>query len=155
MQQVNKLDKLGASSVDLLRLIFPLHIWRLGIPYGLVRLFGRNLSRNITLPHPASYAAREEVLQQNGESVRCIISGHTHFPGVSLLDSEDGVERYHINTGTWQNQVPSSPSLQHFGRLKSLASVVVFDGKENRAGNGGKHTWSFNFWSGYTQRFFS
>jgi len=155
LQQLDRLDKLGAGGVDLLWLLFPLHIWRLGIPYRLVRLFGRNLTRNITLPQPAQYAAREEVLQQNGDSVRCIISGHTHFPGVSLLDSEDGVERYHINTGTWQNQVPSSPSLLHFGRIKSLANVIVFDEHENLGHSGKQHTWSFNYWSGYSQRFYS
>lgn len=154
-QQLNRLDKLGAGSIDLLRLIFPLHIWRLGIPYNLIRLFGSNFSRNISLPQPAQYAVREQVLQQNGGSVRCIISGHTHFPGVSLLDSEDGVERYHFNTGTWQNQVPSSANLRHFGRIKSLASVLVWGKDENRGNNGRTPEWSFNYWSGHSQRFYS
>ncbi len=154
-QQLNRLDKLGAGSIDLLRLVFPLHIWQLGIPYGLIGFVGRNISRNISLPQPAHYAVREEVLQQNGDSVRCIISGHTHFPGVALLDSEDGVERYHFNTGTWQNQVPSSPNLQHFGRIKSLASVEVWGAEENRGNNGRKPEWSFNYWSGHSQRFYS
>ena len=99
-------------------------------------------------PEPQLYAGREEVLQ--GNKVRLVISGHTHFPLVTLLKSDASGDRFYINTGTWRSVIPSTPDRRTFGRMRALTYVMLF-GRAEQEKRGGKVTNSFDYWSGFTR----
>ncbi|HEU5453426.1 MAG TPA: hypothetical protein VFU76_15630 [Terriglobales bacterium] len=99
-------------------------------------------------PEPQLYAAREEVLQEN--KVRLVISGHTHFPLVTLLKSDASGDRFYINTGTWRSVIPSTPDRRTFGRMRALTYVLLF-AKEEQQRREGKPTNSFDYWSGFAR----
>jgi hypothetical protein len=66
------------------------------------------------------------------------------------------MEQYYIDTGTWRNRIPSTPDEKGFGRLKALTSVVAY-GRDEDPGKAPppqdeKKVWSFDYWSGFTQR---
>ena len=104
--------------------------------------------------------AKRELAISNG-SARFIVAGHTHKPQVSLLDESllHG-EQYYIDTGTWRNVIMSAPSKDtfRFGRVKALTYVVIYGFDEDpgklASPNGIAKRESFDFWSGYTQRYF-
>jgi hypothetical protein len=96
--------------------------------------------------------AGEEAVRDG--SVGAVIAGHTHDPQVALLGVRNGAEQYYIDTGTWRNRVPSTPDKRTFGRVKALTYVLVYGRNEDLGTTpvaGGK-TWSFDYWSGFTQR---
>ncbi len=137
----------------LIKKLLQLHPWRKGIPFWLINRLSRFVSKNLHFPESDVYAAREEVLKKYGDKVRCVITGHTHSPMVALMDTQDGIERYHINTGTWRNVVPTARDQLHFGRIKALAHVAVYGADENRSLATPNPAWSFDYWSGFSQKF--
>lgn len=129
----------------------PLHK---SIPYYLVKRVSSSVTSRISNNETNLPAIKEELLQKNGDSVRCIISGHTHQPLVALLDAEDGVERYYFNSGTWRNQVPVSGNQMNFGRIKTFSNVVVYGAEENHSHSETRSIWSFDFSAGFSQKFY-
>ena len=70
--------------------------------------------------------------------------------------TRDGIERYHINTGTWRHVVPTSRDKEFFGRIKALAYAAVYGPGENpgKSETGQDPLWSFDYWSGFSQKFY-
>jgi hypothetical protein len=122
-----------AMQGSVLRKIVRLNPWHKNIPYRLVHRASNSITDRIGKNERDLPAGREELLQKNGESVRCVVSGHTHQPQVALLDAQDGVERYYFNSGTWRNQVPVSPNQASFGRIKTFSNVVIYRSDENHS----------------------
>jgi hypothetical protein len=138
---------------NLLKTFLRLNPWRKSIPFRLVKRFSSSITKRIGRNERNLPAVKEEVLQKNGDSVRCIISGHTHQAQVALMDAEDGVERYYFNSGTWRNVVPVSPNLISFGHIETLSNVVIYGADENQEKGEKKATWSFDFSAGFSQKF--
>ena len=141
--------------VDLVQLMLKSRPWRLGLPLwvlrqvaGAVRDLGAAGEKLVTI------VQKEEVLASS--EVRAVIAGHTHEPQVALLESRNGVERYYIDTGTWRNRVPATADERGFGQLKALTYVVVYgrdeDPRKEQPPGGSAKLWSFDYWSGFTQR---
>jgi UDP-2,3-diacylglucosamine pyrophosphatase LpxH len=145
--------KSPAMKGNLLKTFLRLNPWRKSIPFRLVKRFSSSITKRIGRNERNLPAVKEEVLQKNGDSVRCIISGHTHQAQVALMDAEDGVERYYFNSGTWRNVVPVSPNLINFGHIETLSNVVIYGADENREKGEKKATWSFDFSAGFSQKF--
>lgn len=144
-----------AMQGNILKKVIRWNPWRKNIPYSLVHRVSRSITSRIGSNEQNLPAGREELLQKNGDSVRCIISGHTHQPQVALLDAADGIERYYFNSGTWRNQVPVSPNQSGFGRIKTFSNVVVYDSGENHSHSDTKAVWSFDFSAGFSQKFYN
>lgn len=139
---------------NLLKTFLRMNPFRRNIPFRLVRRFSSSITKRIGRNERNLPAVKEEVLQKNGDSVRCIISGHTHQPQVALMDAQDGVERYYFNSGTWRNVVPVSANQVNFGRIKTFSNVVIYGSEENYSKGEKKPTWSFDFAAGFNQRFY-
>ncbi|NMC45591.1 MAG: hypothetical protein GYA52_02045 [Chloroflexi bacterium] len=140
---------------NMLKKVIRLNPWRKNIPYRLVHRVSSSITSRLSNNENNLPAEKEELLQKNGDSVRCIISGHTHQPLVALLDATDGVERYYFNSGTWRNQVPVSPNQTSFGRIKSFSNVVVYGAEENHSHSETRSIWSFDFSAGFSQKFYN
>lgn len=139
---------------NLLKTFLRLNPFRRNIPFRLVRRFSSSITKRIGRNERNLPAVKEEVLQKNGDSVRCIISGHTHQPQVALMDAEDGVERYYFNSGTWRNVVPVSANQVNFGRIKTFSNVIIYGAEENQRRGEKKSSWSFDFSAGFGQKFY-
>lgn len=144
-----------AMQGSVLRKIVRLNPWHKNIPYRLVHRASSSITDRIGKNERDLPAGREELLQKNGESVRCVVSGHTHQPQVALLDAQDGIERYYFNSGTWRNQVPVSPNQASFGRIKTFSNVVIYRSDENHSHAETRSTWSFDFSAGFSQKFYN
>jgi UDP-2,3-diacylglucosamine pyrophosphatase LpxH len=111
----------------------------------------------------AEVKAKRELADDYG-SPRLIVAGHTHKPQVALIEESDSHgERYYIDTGTWRNVVFSTRSKRtfRFGRVKALTYLIVYGSDEdpdkyanNNSAKKSKRE-SFDFLSGYTQRYFA
>lgn len=130
-----------------------LQVWRITrrIPSTLIR---RLLSAGGEPPAPVKFAAKEPALRTG--AARYVIAGHTHNPAVELAvydPRHDDGGRYYVDTGTWRNRIPVAPDAKGFGRLKALTYVIVYGAPEDPPS--GNRTWlgSFDYWSGFTQRF--
>lgn len=156
LKELKTYDPTGGGSAGAISNLLRLRPWRKGIPFWLIWRIARFISRNPSYPESGSFAGREEVLFKDSGAVRCVISGHTHTPEVSVLNSKDGIERYHINTGTWRNVVPTSRDKEFFGRIKALAYAAVYGPGENpgKSESGQDPLWSFDYWSGFSQKFY-
>ena len=118
-----------------------------GVPYWLVKLIMDRVSKTIKLKTQADWAKREELILDEASGCKCVISGHSHFAEVALLSSNNGEERYYLNTGTWRNYIPATKHYDHFGRLRALTKVIVFYPMERDQEVNGR-TWAFHFLSG-------
>jgi len=145
--------KSPAMKGSLMKTFLRLNPWRKNIPFRLVQRFSSSVTKRIGRNEKNLPAVKEEVIRQNGDSVRCIISGHTHQPQVSLMDATDGVERYYFNSGTWRNVVPVSPNQVSFGRIKTFAKVIIYGAEESPLGGEKSSSWSFDFSAGFNQQF--
>jgi hypothetical protein len=147
--------KLPMMKGNLLKTFLRMNPFRRNIPFRLVRRFSSSITKRIGRNERNLPAVKEEVLQKNGDSVRCIISGHTHQPQVALMDAQDGVERYYFNSGTWRNVVPVSANQVNFGRIKTFSNVVIYGADENISRNEKNPLWSFDFSAGFSQKFYN
>lgn len=128
-----------------------LRLWRITrrIPSTLVR---RLLSAGKEPPPPVKFAAKEPALRSG--RARYVIAGHTHNPAVELAVADGDGGRYYVDTGTWRNRIPVAPESTGFGRLKALTYVIVYGPEEDPGEtDGGASLGSFDYWSGFTQRF--
>jgi hypothetical protein len=108
---------------------------------------------------PETLAAREPSIIAG--KVRFVVAGHTHQPRVVHLqhrpDTARPLEQYYVDTGTWRNRLLAARDCRSFGRLKALSYVVVYSSTEDpeeRIGASAKRE-SFDYWSGYSQRWLS
>ncbi len=101
---------------------------------------------------PELFAMREEVVLN--EKVRLVLAGHTHTPYVSLIRSDKQSDRFYLNTGTWRDQIPSTPDQRNFGRLKALTYAMLFTSEEEEPGRQ-TELGSFDYWTGYTREWTS
>ena len=97
---------------------------------------------------PELFAMREELVVK--EKVRLVLAGHTHTPYMSLIRSDKESDRFYLNTGTWRDQIPSTPDQRNFGRLKALTYAMLFSPEEEEPGRQ-TQMGSFDFWTGYTR----
>lgn len=118
-----------------------------GVPYWLVKLLMKRVSKTIKLRSQADWAKREELILDENSGCKCVISGHSHFAELVLLSAKNGDERYYINTGTWRNVIPATQNYDDFGRLKALTKVIVFYPMEKADTVNGR-SWSFHYLSG-------
>lgn len=118
-----------------------------GVPYWLVKLLMKRVSKTIKLRSQADWAKREELILDENSGCKCVISGHSHFAELVLLSAKNGDERYYINTGTWRNVIPATQNYDDFGRLKALTKVIVFYPMEKGDAVNGR-SWSFHYLSG-------
>lgn len=154
LRKMNKIWRFDV--IDVVQLILALGLWRLlfHVPLSWLQKFstwivGRLKGR----PGPQVYAAREEAVKKY--DYHFVVAGHTHHPATELILSDEEIERYYIDTGTWRNQVPATPKFDAFGRLKALTYVVIYNSEEDK-GTGKNRVEdkfaSIDFWSGVTQR---
>ncbi|SOD02021.1 hypothetical protein SAMN05216486_10211 [bacterium JGI 053] len=172
-------DKWGLDAIDLVQAILGTRAWELTrkLPLKGIEAVIRQVRGGVEKP-PVDYAAREKVIRDG--TARLLIAGHTHNPTVELAasDATHG-ERYYVDTGTWRNRVPSTPDGKGFGHLKALTYVEVYRSDEDQPskvddprsattsasdtavpgagstveGQSQHQRFSFDYWSGVTQRF--
>ena len=122
-------------------------IFKQGVPYWMMKRIMKIVSRNIKVKSQVKWAKRESLLQTDGATCKCVVSGHTHFAEVSLITAKKGYEQYYINTGTWRNVIPATRKFKHFGRLKALTKVILFDPEEKHTPTNNRD-WAFQYMSG-------
>jgi len=163
-------DRWGPDVVDVIQFILKLRPWNVfkTIPHELLDRLQKAL-RGTEKP-PVTFAAREAAIRSG--QARLLIAGHTHNPAVELAASDRANgERYYVDTGTWRNRVPLTPDGKGFGHLKALTYVVVYAsdedlgvntddarekpaaGQDNAINAVPVKLHSFDYWSGFTQRF--
>lgn len=137
----------GASRVtaQLFGLLLKLKPWRRGVPYGLGKAMVLPVSNKAKLGSPVAMVSKEECLQSGNSSIQCIVSGHTHFPVVELLQVEGDHEKYYLNSGTFRNLITSTPDLSEFGRIRSKARVLIFEPGERNPEYYRPTGWSFDY----------
>ncbi len=144
---LEKSSNLQKSQRLLLRGILDSGLIENGVPSWMLNQLMKRVSKSIKLTSQAKWARREVLIRDNDSGCKCVISGHTHFPEVSLMSAKKGDERYYINTGTWRNVIPASKNYKDFGLLKAMTEVIVFR-PEERAEHKGNSSWSFHYLSG-------
>lgn len=127
--------------------ILRLGIFKKGVPYWVMKRLMKIVSRNIKVKSQVKWARREALLTEQERTVKCVVSGHTHFAEVSLISAKHQEERYYINTGTWRNVIPATGKFKYFGRLKALTKVILFYPSERQEQSNGQD-WSFHYMSG-------
>ena len=118
-----------------------------GLPYWLIKRLIKMVSKQIKLKSQAKWIKKEALVADKDSGLKCVISGHTHTPEVTLISTKQGEDRFYINTGTWRNVIPASKNFKNFSRLKSTTKLLIFQPDENP--DQSKDTeWSFHFQSG-------
>jgi len=118
-----------------------------GIPYWLIKRLMKIVSKNINVKSQVKWVKREALIQDKTSTIKCVVSGHTHFPEVSLISAKNKGEQYYINTGTWRNVIPATRKFKHFGRLKALTKVIIFYPHEKEKCLN-DNDWAFHYLSG-------
>jgi UDP-2,3-diacylglucosamine pyrophosphatase LpxH len=141
----------GMFWVMLLKLLLWCKVWNVALPLWVLQIVSSMAlnSGSATDATLIDTAKNEEGIAS--QNVRAVIAGHTHDPKVELLGSHGQVQQYYIDTGTWRNRILCTPNEKTFGKLKALTYVVVYGKNEDPPGMP-KKIWSFDYWSGYTQR---
>ncbi len=149
MAQIDDTSSLKTSQRRLLEGILNSDLLKNGVPYWMVKQLMKRVSKTIKLKSPVKWAKREALIQDPKTGCKCVISGHTHFPEVSLMSAKKGDERYYINTGTWRNVVPATRDFKEFGRLNANTKVILFRPHEDETSDGNAN-WSFHYMSGFS-----
>ncbi len=141
----------GASRFlsQIFRILLKIRPWRFGFPYSLVQAMVLPVSNKSKLGSPIAMVSKEECLQSDNSTIQCIVSGHTHFPVVELLQVEGDHEKYYLNTGTFRNLITSTPDMKAFGRIRSKARVLIFEPGERNPEYYRPTGWSFDFIAKY------
>ncbi|MFL5384601.1 MAG: hypothetical protein ACJ8GN_18925 [Longimicrobiaceae bacterium] len=167
-QSLKARDRMGVDVIDAVQTFLSLKLWKLSrkLPSAAIESIA-NRAHGAPGKPPVDYAAREAAVMDG--RARLLIAGHTHNPTVELAASDKTHgERYYVDTGTWRNRVPSTPDGLGFGHLKALTYVVVYASNEDPQSGVGDprgpaadpgspaamaRLFSFDYWSGVTQRF--
>ena len=134
----------GASAFTL-RSVLRTRLWRKGLPFWVMKAVLNPAFKKSKINTNLDLIMREQCLKKENSTVRCVVSGHTHNALVELLNVEHGEERYYINSGTFRNLIPSTPSMSDFGRLRSKARVMIFNRFERNPEYSRETGWSFDF----------
>lgn len=132
------------------RLLLKSRFWKRGIPFWLIKILLTPASRKSGEDIDIKIVQKEEVVQDPGSSIRCVVSGHTHTAKVALLDVRDGKEIYYLNSGTFRNVISATPDLSEFGRTRSKARVLIFEPGERNPDYVRKTGWSFDVVAKYS-----
>ena len=147
--EITQAASLSGAQRLLLRGLLSSDLLKRDVPYWMIKQLMKQVSKEIKLSSPAKWAKKEALIQDKTSSCKCVISGHTHFPEVSLMSAKKGDERYYINTGTWRNTIPATRNFEGFGRLKTMTKVIVFQPSDNPHPKN-EADWSFHFLTGVT-----
>jgi hypothetical protein len=141
----------GTATADVTESVLNSKPWRFGLSLNLMSFVGAQTS-GAACADVSQTAAREEVVRQG--TVRFVIAGHTHEPQVAFIDGSGDFERYYVDTGTWRMRVLPVAQRSSFAAVKSLTYVTVYASTEDqgRHGGTGAKRESFDYWSGFTQR---
>lgn len=147
LNTLNQTEAFSKLARWLLKAIICSGIIKDGVPFWMVKMIMNRVSGTIKLKSQAEWAKHEELILDADSGCKCVISGHSHFAEVALLSSQEGDERYYINTGTWRNYIPVTDSYHQFGRLKAFTKVIVFLPME-KVERVNDRTWAFHYMSG-------
>lgn len=147
LEKIRTASSIKKSQRLILTGIMSLDLLSAGIPYWMVKRLMKMVSKKIKLRSQTKWAKREALIQDPLTGCKCVISGHTHFPEVSLMSAKKGDERYYINTGTWRDMVPATKKFKGFGKLNAITKVIVFK-PEASAETDNARDWSFHYLSG-------
>jgi UDP-2,3-diacylglucosamine pyrophosphatase LpxH len=117
------------------------------LPYWLVKRLIKMVSKQIKQKSQSKWVKREALVSDKDSGLKCVVSGHTHTPEVTLISARHGEDRFYINTGTWRNVIPATKNFKNFSRLKSMTKLMIFQPDENPDQSEG-FEWSFHFLSG-------
>jgi UDP-2,3-diacylglucosamine pyrophosphatase LpxH len=117
------------------------------VPYWVVKRLIKMVSKQIKRKSPVKWVKREALLSDTNSGLRCVISGHTHTPEVTLISAKHGEDRFYINTGTWRNKIPATKNFEKFSRVKSITKLIIFQPNEN-PDQSKTSDWSFHYLSG-------
>ncbi len=140
---------LTGFSAASLKAILKTRLWRSGVPFWMIKGLLSPVSRRSKIGDQSDIILKEECLRKPNSPIRCIVSGHTHYPTVQLMKVEKGIETYYINTGTFRNVITATPNLRDFGRLRSKARVLIFKHGERNPEYNHATGWSFDFTTRY------
>lgn len=143
------LHKLGYGWVSL---ALKTKFWDGDVGLDLIRDFGKKLVGSGSGPAPEAVASREELIR-NG-TARFVIAGHTHEPQVAGINATPPLDRFYVDTGTWRRRILAAGDPPAFASVKALTYVTVCGSKEDPRETDGPttKTESFDYWSGYTER---
>ena len=150
---LDEYDRKGVPDVfDAVQAILELRAWRFT---GVSLKWGKTISDRAMSGVEASgaeiFAAKEEGVR-NGR-FRFVVGGHTHHPKVALVRNAGAGEQLYLDTGTWRNQVLSTPDYTGFSRVKAMTYIVLYGQDEDYGGLMPQaKIASFDYWSGTTQR---
>jgi UDP-2,3-diacylglucosamine pyrophosphatase LpxH len=139
--------KWAPAEMDVARGLLKLGAWKNAVAREASRKIAHFLLGGET-DRPELFAMREELVLN--EKVRLVLAGHTHTPYMSLIRSDRENDRFYLNTGTWRDQIPSTPDQRNFGRLKALTYAMLFSPEEEEPGRQ-TQLGSFDYWTGYTR----
>jgi len=144
---IQEASSLRKSQRLLLEGILDLDLINNGVSYWMVKQIMKKVSKKIKLNSQTRWAKREALLRNLDSGCKCVVSGHTHFPEVSLVSAVKGDEVYYINTGTWRNIIPATKNFKDFGMLESMTKVFIYAPSERDA-TAVESSWSFQYLSG-------
>jgi UDP-2,3-diacylglucosamine pyrophosphatase LpxH len=147
LEKIRNMSSIKKSQRRLLEGILNSALLSTGVPYWMIKQLMKRVSKTIKLRSQTKWAKREALIQDPLTGCKCVISGHTHFPEVSLMSAKKGDERYYINTGTWRNMIPATKNFKGFGKLNAITKVIVFR-PEGPLEPEGAQNWSFHYLSG-------
>ncbi len=147
LEKIRTMSSLKKSQRRLLEGLLNSALLNNGAPYWMVKQLMKRVSKTIKLRSQTKWARREALIQDPQTGCKCVISGHTHFPEVSLMSAKKGDERYYINTGTWRNMIPATRNFKGFGKLNAITKVIVFK-PEGPSEPESAQNWSFHYLSG-------
>ncbi|MDD2521272.1 MAG: metallophosphoesterase [Anaerolineaceae bacterium] len=137
--------KLTRASAATLKSVLRTRLWRHGLPFWAMKTLLNPIFKKSEISSNLDVIMREESIIEDGSSIKCIVSGHSHNAMVELLEVEHGVEKYYINSGTFRNVITSTPTMDDFGRLRSKARVLIFNKNERNPEYDRETSWSFDF----------
>ncbi|MEL7626062.1 MAG: metallophosphoesterase [Anaerolineaceae bacterium] len=137
--------QLTGASAATLRSVLRTRLWRHGLPFWAMKTLLNPVFKKSKISSNVDVVMREESIIEDGSAIKCIVGGHTHNAMVELLEVENGVDKYYINSGTFRNVITSTPSMGNFGRLRSKARVMIFKKDERNPEYDRQTSWSFDF----------
>ncbi len=170
---LRRYDRPGLPDVvDLVQLLLGWDALRRRIPLDWMRRMSDWISRRGSGPGPVALAEKEALVRD--ASVRFVVAGHSHNPGIEVIGSgcasaefgtagtsrggglrpaPGGEAQYYVDTGTWRNRILSSLNRKAFGRLDALTYSILYRSDEDRGGDSQRAKQeSLDYWSGFTQR---
>lgn len=148
-ENIKELGGMAGFSVGTINRLINTRLWKKGIPFWAIERLLGSLSWKIKPDSLIDVIKKEQCYQPESSSIQCVVSGHTHNPQVELVEVDNEQQKYYINCGTFRNVITSTPELNHFGRLRSKARVLIFERGEQNQEYTRETGWSFDFTAKY------